>query len=324
MCGLKMKTRLNGSHLKRVHNITLSDYIKKFPKSIIGKRTPKKKTYKCEICKKLINSTSALSQHLKLKHKETLENYYVKYYLNNLKPKCECGCGEYTVLENMDNGFFKYKHNHSSPFIKNNEEYKKRKTFISWNTGLTKNIDDRLKECSNSIKLSWNKENLKQRSNSYKQKMIEKYGVENGFQLESVKEKSKKTLIKKYGVEHIQFSNEMKYKWKEYTLPSGKKAKYQGYENFGFDLLLKENDESDIINDRVKIPKIKYIEDGKIRQHCPDFFILSKNLLIDVKSIFTYNLHKQQMSLKQAAAIADGYEYQIHIFNRNGTINKIL
>ena len=30
------------------------------------------------------------------------------------------------------------------------------------------------------------------------------------------------------------------------------------------------------------------------------------------------------MLLKQHAAIAAGYEYQIHIFNRNGTINKIL
>ena len=208
--------------------------------------------------------------------------------------------------------------------LKNNTFYEKRKSFDAWNSGLTKQTDVRVKKNATAIKNSWNTENIKQRSKSYKNTMSTKYGVKNGFQLDTVKEKTKKTMMEKYGAEHPQFSNKIKYRWKLYTLPSGKIVKCQGYEPFALKFLLDAYNENEIVNDRILLPKIKYVENGKCKTHCPDFFIPSKNLLIDVKSIFTYNLHKQQMLLKQTAAIADGYEYQIHIFNRNGTINKIL
>jgi hypothetical protein len=128
--------------------------------------------------------------------------------------------------------------------------------------------------------------------------MLKKYGVKNGFQLDSVKEKSKSTLLKTHGVENPQFSNSIKCKWKNYTLLSGKNVKCQGYEPFGLNLLLTEYNETEIINDRVLIPKIKYIENQKERIHCPDFYIKSDNLLIDVKSIYTYNLHKKKYVIK--------------------------
>lgn len=44
----------------------------------------------------------------------------------------------------------------------------------------------------------------------YKEKLLENYGVENVFQLESVKVKSKKTNLKKYGVEYASQSKEIK------------------------------------------------------------------------------------------------------------------
>lgn len=44
----------------------------------------------------------------------------------------------------------------------------------------------------------------KGKSLNYKETMLKKYGVENGFQLESVKEKSKLTMIEKYGVDNFQ------------------------------------------------------------------------------------------------------------------------
>jgi hypothetical protein len=292
-----MKDRLNGSHLKRIHNISLEDYINKFPTSNIGKRNPNIITYTCKNCNKNIKGSQSLSRHIKT-HKETLESYYIKYYCNNIAPLCKCGCNTKSTFKNIKDGFHDYIHTHSSLFIKNNEEYKKRKSFISWNVGLTKTNDVRVNRNAESIKKSWNHENLKKRSESYKQTMLKKYGVKNGFQLDSVKEKSKSTLLKTHGVENPQFSNSIKCKWKNYTLLSGKNVKCQGYEPFGLNLLLTEYNETEIINDRVLIPKIKYIENQKERIHCPDFYIKSDNLLIDVKSIYTYNLHKKKYVIK--------------------------
>jgi len=323
LCGLNMKNRLNGSHLKRIHNISLNDYINKFPNSNVGKLTSNVITYNCKVCNKKIKGSQSLSRHVKT-HKETLESYYVKYYCNNTIPLCKCGCNNNSTFKNIEIGFHDYIHNHSSPFIKNNKEYKKRKSFIAWNVGLKKTTDIRVKKNSDSIKKSWNPEKLKKRSKSYKQTMLKKYGVENGFQSNIIKEKSKNTLLKTHGVENPQFSNYIKYKWKNYTLPSGKIVRCQGYEPFGFNILLKEYNESEIINDRTLIPKIKYIENQKERIHCPDFYIKSNNLLIDVKSNYTYNLHKVNMSLKQNAAIQCGFKYKIYIFNDNGTLNKII
>lgn len=253
----------------------------------------------------------------------SLESYYINY-CNGIRVFCGCGCGTPTTFNNLEKGFKEFIHNHNSPFKKNNDLYKKRKTFLSWNRGLTKHNDERVLKNSISITNSWTEKNLQIRSNSYKTTMLEKYGVENGFQLQSVQEKTKRTMLEKYGVEHPQFSNDIKYKWKYYSLPSGKIVKCQGYEPFGFDILLMEYTENEIINDRKIIPKIKYNKEEKIHIHCPDFFIPKYNLLIDVKSKFTYNINKNQMSLKQKAAVSAGYKYQIYILNDNGTINKIL
>ena len=324
LCQLEMKTRINGSHLKRSHNVSLTEYIKLFPNAVIGKRTPQIKSYTCLICQKNVNGSNSMSKHLKNTHSISLDVYYLKYYLHNIAQLCKCGCNTQTAFNNLETGFHDYIHNHTSPFVKNNTFYEKRKLFDAWNSGLTKQTDVRVKKNATAIKNSWNAENIKQRNNSYKNTMSTKYGVKNGFQLDVVKEKTKKTMMEKYGVENPQFSNTIKYRWKLYTLPSGKIVKCQGYEPFELDILLQTHSEFEIINDRQLLPKIKYIENGKSKLHCPDFFIPSKNLLIDVKSIFTHDLHKKQMSLKQYAAIAAGYEYQIHIFNRNGTINKIL
>lgn len=323
ICKLKMKNFLNPSHLKQ-HNISLKEYTKKYPSANIGMRKLKINVYVCKMCNKKIKGSGHLSKHLKKHHHILMSEYYKKFYLNDIYPICKCGCGENTKFKNMQVGYYKYIHNHTSPFIKNNILYKKRKSFISWNAGKTKESDSRVNKQSINLKKSTTQDVIEKRKISYKKTMNEKYGVDNIFQLNEIKIKSKKTLFKKYGVENPQFSDEIKYKWKNYILPSGKTVKCQGYEPFGFNLLLKENNENDIINDKKFIPKIKYIDGNKIRAHCPDFFIPKKNLLIDVKSNFTYNLHKKEMSLKQNAAISAGYDYKIYIFNGNGKINKII
>ena len=82
--------------------------------------------------------------------------------------------------------------------------------------------------------------------NKTKQTNLERYGVENVFQLDDVKNKSKQTLINKYGVDHPLKSKEIQYKSKttlfnnygvNYPLQSEElknKAKETNLERYGF------------------------------------------------------------------------------------------
>ena len=330
ICGLEMKTRINGSHLLRIHNITLTEYKNKYPNTIIGKRHPKLLKYECKICNKLVKGSNSLSRHLKISHNIKLNDYYIKYYLNEIHPKCKCGCKENTKFNNMKNGFDDYIIHHNPIWNKGlsiNIDDRLKKMYLNprWNKNLTKETDERVNKNSISIKKSWNKDNLNKRSESYKKTMMKKYGVINGFQLDYIKKKSKKTMILKYGGENPQFCNDIKFKWKSYTFPSGKQVKYQGYENFGINLLLKEHNENDIIVDRKLIPKIKYEDfDGKIRKYCSDMWIPKENLLVEIKSNYTYNLHKQNVHHKQKGVISCGYNFKLLVFNDDGTLNNII
>lgn len=58
----------------------------------------------------------------------------------------------------------------------------------------------------------------KKRMDSYKKSCLEKYGVENVYQLEKVKEKKKKSYLDHYGVEHPSQSMEFQEKVKETCL----------------------------------------------------------------------------------------------------------
>lgn len=329
ICNKEMKSRINGSHLFRAHNISLDEYKKQFPTAFLGKRTLKIQQHTCKICNKTIGSLQQFSLHLQF-HNITPEQYFIKFMLNGNVPLCKCGCKNSPSFINIQKGFHKYIAHHAPVWndglTKKNDSrinhmYDNRKP---WNKGLTKNTSDAVNVVSQKIKQSWNPKNISQRTTSYKENMMKKYGVENGFQLDSVKEKSKNTLLQKYGVEHPQFSNECKFKWKTYIYPSGNTIKYQGYENFGLDLLLsKQYHENEIITDRKYIPKIKYIDfDGKIRRYCADMWIPKDNLLIETKSNFTYILHKENIHYKKIGVISSGYNFQLFVFNDDGTLNN--
>lgn len=64
----------------------------------------------CKICnEKFISEYKGrekgkLSKHIKNKHNISVEEYFLNYVYNNIKPKCACGCGN-------DVDFFKFKYN---------------------------------------------------------------------------------------------------------------------------------------------------------------------------------------------------------------------
>jgi hypothetical protein len=142
-----------------------------------------------------------------------------------------------------------------------------------------------------------------------------KTGYDYPFNNPATVEKMKKTKIEKYG----DLLKPM-YKYKEYVMPSGKIYKVQGNEPKALDILIKEFGEEDIIIGRKNIESetgiIEYKDiHGKSHIYYPDIFIKSLNKVIEVKSEFTYNLHKKINELKKEECLKRGFLFEFMILN---------
>lgn len=84
-----------------------------------------------------------------------------------------------------------------------------------------------------------------------------------------------------------------------------------GYENIAINKLLEKFSEDEIIT--LNIPKIKYTDNNKQRIYFPDIYIPKENLIIEIKSTYTYKKHFQNILLKKQATINQGYNFQIWI-----------
>jgi len=166
--------------------------------------------------------------------------------------------------------------------------------------------------------------------NKIKQTNLKKFGFEHQSLNKDIQNKITETNLKKYGVKHLMHNPEYcddmlrkLYKHKEYSLPSGIKVLYQGYENFALDDLLhiEKINENDIIMGIKNVPRITYIDDNNIeRYHYVDIFIPSQNRCIEIKSSWTFK--KPNVLLKQKYAKEKGYNYEIWVYDkkRNKTI----
>jgi len=146
-----------------------------------------------------------------------------------------------------------------------------------------------------------------------------------------IKDKIKQTNLEKYGVEYPSQNEEIMekmtknmYKSKEYIFPSGNVIKIQGYENFALEELLKKENvcENDIKTGTSNVPIIWYNdENGKKHRHYVDIYIPTQNRCIEVKSVWTHNLHNNTIMLKQTAGKLLGYKYEIWVYDYKG--NKL-
>lgn len=175
---------------------------------------------------------------------------------------------------------------------------------------------------------------------------MEKYGVTNAGKSEEIKKKIKDGFHKKYGV-HPKQTQEVQDKWKatcldkygghpnqnkevqikteanayafkEYTLPSGKQVKVQGYESLALDDLVKLYPEDALCIGRANIPSIDYTIEGKKHVYFPDFFIPSENKIIEVKSEWTLQLKRGNVEEKALATVKAGYAYEIWVYDGKG------
>lgn len=185
-----------------------------------------------------------------------------------------------------------------------------------------------------------------------KYNLVNKYNVINVFQMDSTKDKIKLTNINnlgceypmqnikiqekskltsriKYGVDYpIQntkvFGNNKRnrFKKKDYKLPSGNIIKIQGYENLALDILLKTYNEDEIITDTEKIPIINYIFKNKQKKYYPDIYIPKDNIIIEVKSTYTYKIKLEQNLAKKKYVLENKYLFEFWIFNNKGELIK--
>lgn len=148
-----------------------------------------------------------------------------------------------------------------------------------------------------------------------------RYGVDNVFASEMIKDRIKETLQKKYGVKHIMQNPEFLLKAKKTAfkikevLIEGRKFFVQGYE----DRFLKEctNDcEIEIKDISDTVPVFDY-DEGK-HQYFPDFFIPAKNLIVEIKSSWTaYGTQgfKDQLEKKIDAVLKAGYDFLLVVYS---------
>ena len=161
---------------------------------------------------------------------------------------------------------------------------------------------------------------------------IERYG-QDGFNPKQLK----KTNLERYGVEYpiqnpvifekVQRSQvQARYKYKSFITTNGRTIWYQGYEKYIIEYLFDAGIvEADLLNDRYQVPVISYTFENKNRKYFPDIFIKSKNMLIEVKSSYTFDKEIQKNLAKQKAAKEAGYHHIIIIWSvKDNHIDQII
>ncbi|MCK9529502.1 MAG: hypothetical protein M0R77_02900 [Gammaproteobacteria bacterium] len=161
------------------------------------------------------------------------------------------------------------------------------------------NVENPMNVKEFSKKMAENTDYIIQTQN-FQNTMIERYGVSNPSQVSEFRDKALKNSYKK----------------KEYVFPSGKIEYCQGYEPQMIDWLLSQGyEENDIIVSDIEKPEIWYEFDGKKRRYYPDIFIKSENMIIEVKSKYTFTLDKEKNNIKLSACRKLNFSSRIYVFD---------
>jgi hypothetical protein len=154
----------------------------------------------------------------------------------------------------------------------------------------------------------------------YKEKVkitsLANYGTDDYRSSESFKNKVKETLFIKYGVKNA-FELEKSYNkaWfgnKINGIHLESEIKYQG--TYELDFIEKYYQKLQI----EKIDPIEYLFENTKRRYYPDFYIKSINLIIEVKSTYTYNYELHKNLTKKEASIKKGFNF-IFIIDKDYT-----
>lgn len=160
------------------------------------------------------------------------------------------------------------------------------------------------------------------------------YGVDTPLKNKEILKKYENTMLKLYGVKYwIQDSDNLekmkknrKTTYKKYILESGEIIYLQGYEDYVlYEILLKKYSIFNICIKNKSIEKytnkIIYEIDNVSHRYYPDFFIVSENKIVEVKSEYTYNVDIKINKLKMEACLDKGLNFEFIIID-NKTYKK--
>jgi arsenate reductase-like glutaredoxin family protein len=142
---------------------------------------------------------------------------------------------------------------------------------------------------------------------------LERYGNCNPAKSDEIKCKTKKTNIEKYGFE-----------WPNQNIDVYNKIKTSMFKTKKYkNLYYKSSYELDFINfcekNKIEIsnaPTIKYIVNERDKVYFPDFYIPKYNLIVEVKSAYTYDKELDLNLTKKEWSIRSGYDF-IFIIDKN-------
>ena len=198
------------------------------------------------------------------------------------------------------------------------------------------------KEIQEKKKQTWIKNNTenpnrnKEIKEKRKQTCLQNFGTELPAQNDKVQEKMRQTCLQNFGTEYPMQNEEVfkkaqktSFSYKEYIFPSGRKSKVQGYEPLAIDLLIKKYDESDIFlqmddNFPEIVSGIHYFnENDNEAIYFPDIYIESENLIIEVKSTYTYDIKKEKNLCKKEECESQCFNFEFWVFDNKKNL-KIL
>ena len=155
--------------------------------------------------------------------------------------------------------------------------------------------------------------------------MFEKYGFKNIFEDSQYIQKA---FLEKHGVMSPMHDADIldkvlksRYRWKPFVLPDGTTILLQGNEPWAMAALLEIYSQDAIAYDKKTIPVVYYQYESKRSRYFPDFYIPSKNLIIEVKSEYTYLSDLSRNQAKEAACLNQGYLFEFWVYDRKG--NKV-
>lgn len=228
--------------------------------------------YKCPYCEKRFETYNGLCKHI-FRYKEhgdsiTQEQLLTDYKYGGIRPKCKCGCGEYTEIR-YDGGvhFSDYMRGHHSR-IHNNWGHNEQAKIHSAET--------RRRQYKNGERIQWNKG--KSWEETYTEDKI-KVLMKNY----SKKERNKKISVKLKNVPKSEEHKEklkIKFNTKEYRKRSSE-LMYQRLTNGSFSLSSKK--ENEFIEYCIKPLGIDYDTQYYLKDihHYCDVYIPSKNMIIE-------------------------------------------
>lgn len=153
---------------------------------------------------------------------------------------------------------------------------------------------------------------------------LKKYGTKvNPRATASIRE----TMLRRYGVPHalqnkklLRKAQSTAYALKPLEL-NGKTVRVQGYEPQAIQYLVKEKNipESAIrCGGHASIPEIPYTDETGTHVYHPDIFIPKRNLIVEVKSLYTYRVGKAKIRVTRKACKELGYKFLLLVMNREG------